>query len=102
MTQAFEGKVKISNKAIEEMVKLATLDVDGVFCLGQGSKLIPAIKISVVQGVLSVRVAITVKADVKVKNVCEQVQKNVKQTIQDSADILVSSVHVTAVGMKRT
>lgn len=98
------GDLGINTDVIEKMVSLAALEVDGVAAMANrslditgminsGSAFKPA-KITVRNGVVSIDVYISVKDGVKVKEVAETVQINVKDKVQDMTGNAITNVNV--------
>ena len=75
------GSLQISTEVIAKIARLAALEVDGV------------------SDVATVTVHLTVVYGSKVMPLCEKVQENVKQTIQNMTGITVSRVDVLVVGL---
>lgn len=101
------GGVVISEDVIAKMVSTAALEVEGVagvvpttanikgfFRKDKASK---GVSITANEDQTNIDVYISVNSGSKVKEVCEQVQKNVKQTVQNLTGRPVSKVNVCLV-----
>ena len=75
------GSLQISTEVIAKIARLAALEVDGI---------------------ATVTVHITVVYGNKVMPLCEKVQENVKQAIQNMTGITVARVDVLVVGLTET
>ena len=96
--------LEINSDVIEKMVSMAALEVEGVASMAKkavdisgivssGSALKP-VKVGVRNGAVDISVYICVEAGVKVKDVAENVQKNVKDKVQDMTGNAITRVNV--------
>ena len=102
------GSLQISTEVIAKIARLAALEVDGVADVATGkprrSLLVGAglkkpVTVVMEDGIATVTVHLTVVYGSKVMPLCEKVQENVKQTIQNMTGITVSRVDVLVVGL---
>ena len=101
------GSLQISTEVIAKIARLAALEVDGVATgtsqnvrslLGRTGLQKP-VTVVMEDGIATVTVHLTVVYGSKVMPLCEKVQENVKQTIQNMTGITVSRVDVLVVGL---
>lgn len=104
------GSLQISSDVIEKIAQHAALEVDGVAAvhgntsaasnfIGKFTASRP-ISVELIDDVAEIEVAIVVKYNVKVPEVCEMVQKNVKNAIQNMTGIIVGRVDIVVTGVK--
>lgn len=104
------GSLQISTDVLAKIARLAALEVDGVAQVTAGSSqnvrgllgrtgLRKAVSVTLDDGVASVAVHLTTRYGHKIMPLCESVQENVKQTIQNMTGITVSRVDVLVVGL---
>ncbi|MDL2252982.1 Asp23/Gls24 family envelope stress response protein [Ruminococcaceae bacterium OttesenSCG-928-I18] len=108
-SNAVEGSLLISSDAIEKIARHATLEVEGVAdvrtlgsATGSLMGVISASKpimVEINNDVADVEVSIVVYYGVSIPEVSEEVQKNVKSSIQNMTTITVGRVNVTVVGI---
>lgn len=107
--KAQTGILKVSEDVISTIVKLATLEVDGVDSLacancnykgilGKINKS-SIINIKLVGDVVEISVGIIVKAGHKVVKLAEEVQNNIKSNVQTMTGITVARVNVNIHGI---
>ena len=98
------GSLQISTEVIAKIARLAALEVDGVSSqnvrslLGRTGLQKP-VTVVMEDGIATVTVHITVVYGSKVMPLCEKVQENVKQAIQNMTGITVARVDVLVVGL---
>ena len=96
--------LEINTDVIEKMVTLATLEVEGAASMSNksvdlkgimntGSVLKP-VRVSVKNGAVDIDVYVSVKAGANVKEVAENIQKNVKDKVQDMTGNAITRVNV--------
>ena len=101
------GSLQISTEVIAKIARLAALEVDGVADVATGTSqnvrsllgLQKPVTVVMEDGIATVTVHLTVVYGSKVMPLCEKVQENVKQTIQNMTGITVSRVDVLVVGL---
>lgn len=96
--------LEINTDVIEKMVTLAALEVEGTASMSKksvdlkgivstGSALKP-VKVAVKNGAVDIDVYVSVKAGANVKEVAENIQKNVKDRVQDMTGNAITRVNV--------
>lgn len=104
------GSLQISTEVIAKIARLAALEVDGVSDVATGTSqnvrsllgrtgLQKPVTVVMEDGIATVTVHITVVYGSKVMPLCEKVQENVKQAIQNMTGITVARVDVLVVGL---
>lgn len=103
------GTLKVSEDVIATIVKLAALEIDGVESFASSNVPIKnvlkkstqtsAIRIRLVGDVVEISVRIIVKYGHKVVNVSEQVQNNIKSSVQTMTGVAVARVNVQIAGV---
>lgn len=107
------GTLQISADAVAKIAQLATLEVDGVADVATGGAqsargllsktgLQKPVTVELQDGVAAVRVNILAAYGSKVMPVCERVQENVKNTVQNMTGITVSRVDVIVAGLGKS
>lgn len=96
--------LEINTDVIEKMVTFATLEVEGTASMSKksvdikgimstGSALKP-VKVAVKNGAVDIDVFVSVKASANVKEVAENIQRNVKDKVQDMTGNAITRVNV--------
>ena len=104
------GSLQISTDVLAKIARLAALEVGGVAEVTTGNSqnvrrllgrtgLQKPVSVSLEDGVAAVTVHLTANYGQKIMPLCEKVQENVKQTIQNTTGITVSCVDVLVVGL---
>ncbi len=104
------GSLQISTDVLAKIARLAALEIDGVAEVSSGSSqnvrgllgktgLQKAVTVEMEDGIASVAVRLIAVYGCKIMPVCEKVQENVKQTIQNMTGIAVSRVDVIVTGL---
>lgn len=104
------GSLQISTDVLAKIARLAALEVGGVAEVTTGNSqnvrsllgrtgLRKPVGVVLEDGVATVTVQLTVDYGQKIMPLCEKVQENVKQTIQNMTGITVSRVDVLVVGL---
>jgi len=98
------GGLGINTDVVEKMVSLAALEVEGVAAMSKKALNISGIvssgtafkpvKVSAKNGAIEITVYITVKDGLKVKEIAEAVQVNVKDKLQDMTGNAITKVNV--------
>lgn len=104
-----EGSLKVSDEVVETVAGIAACDVDGVAGLTKTAVTFNnlltrterngSVKLKMYGDVVEVAVSIVVKAGCKVVSVAENVQKAVKDNIQNMTGVTVSKVNVLITGI---
>ncbi len=103
------GTLKVSESVIATIVRLATLEVEGVESLASSATSIKnvltksnqssAIRIRLVGDVVEIGIRVIVKYGHKVVNIAEQIQNNVKKSVQTMTGVAVARVNVQIAGV---
>ena len=104
------GSLQISTDVLAKIARIAALEVGGVAEVAAGGSqnvrsllgrtgLQKPVVVTLEDGVATVTVHLTVIYGQKIMPLCEKVQENVKQTIQNMTGITVSRVDVLVVGL---
>lgn len=98
------GGLIITEEVLSKMSSTAAMEVSGVAGMafqpagktGILSKVVPpkAVRVSTKDGEIAIDVYIAVKRDVRITDVAEAVQKNVKETVQNMTGSAVAKVNV--------
>ena len=104
------GSLQISTDVLAKIARLAALEVGGVAEVTTGNSqnvrrllsrtgLQKPVSVVLEDGVAAVTVHLTANYGQKIMPLCEKVQENVKQTIQNMTGITVARVDVLVVGL---
>ena len=103
-------KLSVSTQVLEKMAKIAACEVEGVKGLSnraidiKGSlktkQVFKGVRVESINGALEINVYICVENNVKVRDVAEAVQKNVKDKIQTMTGAAVTKVNVNIADVK--
>lgn len=105
------GSLQISTDVLVKIARLAALEIDGVAEVATGNSqsvqalldkkagLQKPVVVEMEDGIAAVTVRIIATYGKKILPVCQKVQENVKQTIQNMTGITVSKVDVMVVGL---
>lgn len=104
-----KGTMKVSDKVIATIVKLAINEIDGVAGLCENdvslkqmfikSDEIEAVKVKLANDVVEISMSVIVKAGARVKILAERIQERVKSDVQNMTGITVSRVNVLIAGV---
>ena len=102
------GSLQISTEVLAKIARLAALEIDGVAEVTTGGsqnvrgllgRLQKPVNVVLEDGIATVTVHLTAVYGSKIMPLCEKVQENVKQTIQNMTGITVARVDVLVVGL---
>jgi uncharacterized alkaline shock family protein YloU len=103
------GTLKVSESVIATIVRLATLEIEGVDSLASSNASIKglisktnqtgAIRIKLVGDVVEISLRVIVKYGHKIVNVAEQIQNSVKSSVQTMTGVAVARVNVQIAGV---
>ena len=103
---ASHGVVRISENVIRSIAAVAAKEIDGIAGLAERRTGIIAVfcpsepvKVQVINDMIEITVRVILEDGVRLMNVAEQVQQNIKDNIQNMTGVIVSKVHVIAVGI---
>lgn len=103
-----QSSLKISEEVVSTIAKTAIKEIDGVSSLStlpiQYNKLKTqvspkAVRAELLSDTAKLDIAIVVKMNHRIKDVCEEVQTAVKDAVQNMASITVSKVNVFVTGV---
>ena len=106
-----QGEVVIMDEVIAVVAGLAAVEIDGVASMAGnatkelisklGKKLLAkGVKVDVLEGVVSVAIAINLKYGYNVMDVCKKVQDKVKATVESMTGLTVADVNVRVAGVE--
>ncbi len=97
-------ELSISTDVLEKMAEIAACEIDGVASLSKKAidlkgavktkNAFKGVKVETVNGAIDITVYICLNEDVKVREVAEKVQQNVKEKIQNMTSTAVTRVNV--------
>ncbi|MCL2014473.1 MAG: Asp23/Gls24 family envelope stress response protein [Oscillospiraceae bacterium] len=103
------GNLKISRDSVEEIAAQAVGEIEGVFSLAPLPATLKSfffdrvsdkpINVNFDQSRVCINVAVNMKNGHKIKNVTENIQKQVKSAVQSMSGIAVSKVNVYVAGV---
>ena len=104
------GSLQISTEVLAKIARLAALEIDGVAEVTTGGSqnvrgllgrtgLQKPVNVVLEDGIATVTVHLVAVYGSKIMPLCEKVQENVKQTIQNMTGITVARVDVLVVGL---
>lgn len=103
------GSLQISTGVIAKISKLAALEIDGIKEVSCGTSAVKGafakvsiqrpVEVVMNDDVAEITVDVIVKYGYKIPVVCENIQKNVKASVQNMTGITVSKVNVMVVGV---
>lgn len=109
-SDGYGGSLQISTEVIEKIARHAALEVKGVTGVKSANSAAKsliekisqqkAVIVAIKNDVADVTVSIVVGYGVKIPEICEQVQQNVKEAIQSMTSISVARVDVVVSGLE--
>lgn len=103
------GSLQISTDVIAKISRLAALEIDGIKEVSCGTSAVKGafakvniqkpVQVVMTDDVAEITVYIVVKYGFKIPVVCEDIQKNVKASVQNMTGITVSKVNIMVVGV---
>ena len=94
------GKVRISENVVRSIAGVAAREIEGVEELAAGKRgLFPApapVSVAISGDTVEITVRLILKSTARLQIVAEQVQQNVKESVQSMTGVVVSKVHVIA------
>lgn len=97
-------ELSVSTDVIEKMAEIAAMEVDGVVSISKKAidlkgmvkvkNAFKGVKVENVNGAIEISVFICVAKNVKIKDVAEKVQQNIKEKIQNMTGSAVTQVNV--------
>jgi len=109
--EAALGEVKIADEVVAIIAGLAATEVEGVAYLAGNysgelvsklgkKKLAKGVKVDVLENVVTVALALTLKYNYSIMDVSEKVQKKVKAAIENMTGLEVADVNVKVAGVE--
>lgn len=103
------GSLHISSEVIEKIAKHATMEIEGVAAITVGTsgakslldKIAPQnpVRVEMNDEVADIEISLSVFYGTKVPEICENVQKNVKSSVQNMTNISVAKVDIIVTGV---
>lgn len=103
------GSLQISTDVIAKISRLAALEIDGIKDVSCGTSTVRGafakaslqkpVDVAMSEDVAEITISIIVKYGHKIPPVCENIQKNVKASVQNMTGITVSKVNIVVVGV---
>ncbi len=110
-TREVGGRLQVSTEAIGKIAKLAALEIEGVSAVTIGdtgvkgvfskANITAPVDVEIAYDVATITVCISAAPDAKIPVLCEEVQENVKTTVQNMAGIAVSKVNIVVTGVSQ-
>lgn len=105
------GTVKIANDVVAMIAGLAATEVDGVSSMSGNitneimekvgmKKQTKGVKVDILEGNVSVDLALTLEYGFNIPDTCSKVQEKVKSAIETMTGFLVSDVNIRIIGIK--
>ncbi len=100
-TTPTQNSLHISEAVVRSIVKEAIKEVDGVFGLANlpNAPKSKSIAVSLATDAIQVDIGIVLFTGGKLKDICEQIQRTVKDSVQAMAGVTVSKVNVFVTGV---
>lgn len=100
-TTQTQNSLHISEGVVLSIVTEAIKEVDGVFALANlpNSSKSKKVAISLCADAIQIDIGIVLLTGIKLKDVCEQIQRTVKDSVQTMAGVTVSKVNVFVTGV---
>ncbi|MEG2769746.1 MAG: Asp23/Gls24 family envelope stress response protein [Oscillospiraceae bacterium] len=108
-TGSVSGNLQISTDVVEKISKLAALEIDGVKAVTLGTigvkgffhkvPIQKAVYVELSEGVAEITVNIAVEYGSRIPSVCDKVQKNIKNSVQNMTSVTVAKVNVIVSGI---
>ncbi len=96
------GEVKIADEVVAIIAGLAAMEVDGVSSMaGNATKELinKFVKVDVLEGIVTVSLAMNIKFGYSIKDVTEKVQEKVKTAIENMTGLEVADVNIRVAGV---
>lgn len=97
------GNVKISENVIRSIAKETAMEIEGVEAIAPPHKSLlraaNAIEIAVSGDVVEITLNLVFQNGVRLQKAAEQVQRAVKENVQNMTGVVVSKVHIIAAGL---
>lgn len=105
------GEVKIADEVVAIIAALAATEVDGVASMAGNitnelvsklgmNKLSKGVKVDVLEGVVTITLALNLKFGTVIRDVTEKVQEKVKSAIENMTGLEVADVNINVAGVE--
>lgn len=110
-TDATVGEVKIADEVVAVIAGLAAMEVEGVASMaGKATRelisklgmksLSKGVKVDVLEGIVTVSLALNLKYGYSIKDITEKVQERVKAAIENMTGLEVADVNIRVAGVE--
>ena len=104
------GEVKIADEVVAIIAGLAAMEVEGVACMAGNAtreligklgmkSLSKGVKVDVLEGIVTVSLALNLKYGYQIKEITSQVQEKVKAAIENMTGLEVADVNIRVAGV---
>ena len=103
------GSLQIATDVLGKIARQAALEIDGVAAVEQGiagvrnamvDRIRQPVTVTIREGTAEIDVSVAVRYGVRIPALCERVQENVKDAVQNMTGVTVSRVNVAVVGIR--
>lgn len=102
------GSLQIATDVLGKIARQAALEIEGVASVEPGfggvrsvvNRIQKPVTVTVLDGVAEISINVIVKYGSKIPALCEQVQQNVKTSVQNMTGVTVSRVDVLVAGIR--
>ena len=101
-----KGEVKIADEVVAIIAALAATEVEGVASMAElisklgMKKLSKGVKVDVLEGVVTVSLALNLKYNYSIMTVTEKVQEKVKAAIENMTGLEVADINIRVAGVE--
>ena len=109
-TDATVGEVKIADEVVAVIAGLAAMEVEGVASMGKATRelisklgmksLSKGVKVDVLEGIVTVSLALNLKYGCSIKDITGKVQERVKAAIENMTGLEVADVNIRVAGVE--
>lgn len=103
------GSLQIATDVLGKIARQAALEIEGVADVETNgvrgavvSRIQRPVTVTMVDGVAEINVSIQVRYGARIPSLCEHVQENVKNAVQNMTGVTVSRVNVVVAGIRPT
>ena len=104
------GEVVIGEEAVAVIAGLAAMEIEGIASLAGretreqisklGKKILKSIRIDILEGVVTVIIAVNLKYGYNIMDVSTKIQEKIKATIENMTGLVVADVNVRVTGIE--
>ena len=104
------GEVVIGEEAVAVIAGLAAMEIEGIASLAGretreqisklGKKILKSIRIDILEGVVTVIIAVNLKYGYNIMDVSTKIQEKIKTTIENMTGLVVADVNVRVTGIE--